>query len=205
MTAAELEDLRAEIQFETLQLRHILDPFCGATSLLQEMFGDLCPIIYNDIHPGRPAHTHLDALQPASYVVMAQRLRLHQHVFEAMITSPPFKLLDLAIPLLVLLTTKICCIHIHMGYLTEGPHGRSHYLGMLAAQQRLHVISCRYRGVTNRRTGWLCIFPHRKLMETGVPVAARLGRVSIGPAMGDFHNDGDLVCTSHQGGNPTLW
>ena len=111
-------------------------------------------VVDNDICSHRPAGAHYDALQPAFYTAAA----MHARGMGAIVTSPPFAALDVALPLLVAAGSAVACVHVPGHYLTSGVAPRFAYLRGLQQQGRLHVVMGLPRGPIGRRCIWLLIF-----------------------------------------------
>jgi hypothetical protein len=97
----------------------------------------------NDLDPRwSQVDTHLDALQPAFH-----RARRAQVI----VTSPPFGVLDIAAPLLVLAATVVACIHVPGHWLSSATKPRQQWLWQLCQQNRVHIIMGLERGPMGRK------------------------------------------------------
>ena len=132
----------------------IWDPFAGTGTIPSFLKGRCMDVVDNDICSHRPAGAHYDALQPAFYTAAA----MHARGMGAIVTSPPFAALDVALPLLVAAGSAVACVHVPGHYLTSGVAPRFAYLRGLQQQGRLHVVMGLPRGPIGRRCIWLLIF-----------------------------------------------
>jgi hypothetical protein len=87
-------------------------------------------VFANDLSVVHPADAQLDACQPASYAAL---VRLAGALFDAIVTSPWFSVLDVALPLLVDAARVVACVHVPGHYLSSGPRPRFAYLQSFAA------------------------------------------------------------------------
>jgi len=150
---AEIQPLLDSIDFT--HMGGIIDPFAGRNSIAAAFRLHLphSTIITNDLNPDTDADYHTDALSPSFYY------RLHSLTgVDAIVTSPWFSLLDLAIPLAVSAVRVVACVHVPGHYLTSAHSPRVAFLQHLIGQQRMHIIWNLPRGPTGRRCAWLLIF-----------------------------------------------
>jgi hypothetical protein len=94
------------------------------------------------------ASMHLDALQPAFYHKCAEE----HGAIDAVVCSPWFTVLDVALPLAVAASRSVVCIHVPGHYVTSGLAPRYTYLRELQQQGWLAVLFWLLRGPM----GWRC-------------------------------------------------
>jgi hypothetical protein len=136
---------------------HVVDPWCGTGGVSEACASRGLGVFKNDINPSYPAHTHHDALQPAFY----QSLHRRGVVPDAIIMSPWFRVLDIALPLAVLYATRVVAAHVPGHYLTNAHPARLAFLKRLQRHGRLAILTGLPRGATGRKCIWLIIFRHK--------------------------------------------
>ena len=112
---------------------------------------------------------HADALQPGFY----RRAQAEQAI-DAVVTSPWFAALDLALPLAVLAARAVACVHVPGHYITDAHPARVHYLRELMREGRLHVLWNLPKGPMGRRCGWVIVFATPQLANWLIRPARRL-------------------------------
>ena len=133
---------------------HIVDPWCGSGGVSAACASRDLGVFKNDINPRHPAHTHLDALQPSFYHSLHQR----GIVPDAIVMSPWFRVLDIALPLALLYATRVVAAHVPGHYLTNAHPARLAFLKRLQKHGRLAVLTGLPRGATGRKCIWLVVF-----------------------------------------------
>jgi hypothetical protein len=113
-------------------------------------------VLSNDLDPSQGATYHMDALQPSFYMQWQQTGGI-----DAIVTSPWFSFLDVAVPLAVHFVRHVACIHVPGHYLTDAHTARRVYLQKLHLDGRLAVIMGLEPGPLGRRCIWLLIFKTR--------------------------------------------
>jgi hypothetical protein len=141
---------------------YIWDPFGGDATALREIFSSIQPIYTNDINAAAMADTHSDATKWAYY----ETFLANQADSGVLITSPPFSLLDVILPMLIdkMPSQMLLCFHVGPNYLSDGPLPRHQYLqNMLQSvntnHRDLHVIHGMPRNNSGHRGQWLILFP----------------------------------------------
>jgi hypothetical protein len=100
------------------------------------------------------AETHLNALLPDFYI----RLKTAGHMPDAVVMSPWFAVLDIALPLAVRFALSVVCAHVPGHYLTDATAPRLNWLRSLKEEGRLATILGLPKGPMGRRCVWLLIF-----------------------------------------------
>jgi hypothetical protein len=157
---AEVQPLLAAVDFT--QVGAILDPWAGTGSVKLSFAGAGLPVVDNDINPRSPARWHENALQPSFYLRVAQRVSIG-----AVVTSPWFAVLDLALPLAASAAQSVACVHAPGHYLTDAHPSRVAYLRRLMQENRIHFLWNLPKGPSGRRCCWILIFAsaaHMKLL-----------------------------------------
>ena len=144
---AEVESLLGAVDFTGVG--SFFDPFAGSGTIARVFQAHGFEVSQNDICSFW-GHTHqVDALQPYAYAYQASQV---------LVSSPPFELLDLAVPLLVAAAGVVACVHVPGHWLTNARVPRQHWLQELARQGRMHVVFGLPRGPAGRRCAWVLIF-----------------------------------------------
>ena len=157
-TTDEVAALRGHIDFT--QMGGLLDPWSGSGGIAADFGAAQVQVSTNDINPRYPAETHCDALYPSYYRQVAKRMGL-----DAIVTSPWFAVLDLALPLAVMAARSVACVHVPGHYVTDAHPRRRSYLQSLMSEGRLHVLFLGNKGPLGRRCLWLLMFADRTTKE----------------------------------------
>jgi hypothetical protein len=123
------------------------DPFAGSGTIAEEFNKAGYRVRQNDLNIDWGCATAADALQPHSY----------QLPYDIIVTSPPFEVLDIAVPLLAANANVAACVHVPGHWIANPRAARQHWLQQLAAQGRLHIIMGLPRGAGHRRCAWLIV------------------------------------------------
>jgi hypothetical protein len=99
---------------------------------------------------------HEDATQPALYQRLAAQGQL-----DGVITAPPLRLLDLAVPLACRYMRSMGCFYVPGGFVTDAPEPRQQWLQQLQAEGRLCVVCGLPKGSAGQRGVWMCVFASR--------------------------------------------
>lgn len=150
-TAPEVHALQELLDFS--HVATVLDPWAGTGVIKQELGRTGVRVIDNDINPRYSTDLHMDALQPALYAHAATRCAI-----DAVVSSPWFAVLDLALPLAIAAARTVACVHVPGHYVTDAHPIRAQYLAALMAADRLHVLWNLPMGPMGRRCGWLIVF-----------------------------------------------
>jgi hypothetical protein len=93
---------------------------------------------------------------------------------DAIVASPWFTVLDLALPLAVHFARSVACVHVPGHYVTDAHPNRAAYLQTLMAAGRLHILWNLPKGPSGRRCGWLLVFASNELHERLIRPECRL-------------------------------
>ena len=150
-TPGEIHALLERVDFT--QVGSILDPWAGTCAISEQFAKAGLQVWSSDINPCADTDTHGDALQPSFYRCMARRMGLG-----AIVTSPWFAVLDLALPLAVMAARCVACVHVPGHYITDAHPRRASYLQGLMASSRVHIVFNGDKGPMGRRCAWLLVF-----------------------------------------------
>ena len=125
------------------------DPFAGSGTIAKEFNTAGYSVRENDVNPAWGHPTTADALQPHSY----------QLPYDVIVTSPPFEVLDIAVPLLATKAAVAACIHVPGHWISNPRVARQLWLQKLAQQGRVHIVMGIPRGAGNTRCAWVIISP----------------------------------------------
>ena len=135
----------------------IVDMFAGEDNIRIAFNAASLDVTTNDYNTMLETEYHLDALQPGTYRTLQDELRI-----DAVVMSPFFTVLDLALPLAVHFAEQVVCCHVPGHYVTNAPTARMTWLKQLQAEGRLMLIVGLPRGPTGRRCMWLIIFKNKQ-------------------------------------------
>jgi len=153
MTAGEVHPLLAAVDFSGCS--SFFDPFSGSGTISQVFQAAGYTVTNNDLNPFWGAATAADALQPNCYLLP----------FQVLVTSPPFDLLDIAVPLLAAKAAVAACVHVPGHWLANPRAARQQWLSRMAAAGRVHIIMGLERGPSHKRCAWLLIFATTSLKQ----------------------------------------
>jgi len=121
-----------------------------------------------------------DALQPGNY----RTWRDKYGSCDAVITSPWFAVLDIAVPLAVMASRVVACVHVPSYYLTDMTESRARYFRKLSLEGRLHVIGHLEHGPIGRRCIWVLVFKNplvrAKMLQEGERQGVGMFTFSLG-------------------------
>jgi hypothetical protein len=135
----------------------IVDPWSGMGTIARVCQSRGIHVHTNDLNVRSPACECRDALLHATYVAWKSARML-----DAVVTSPHFAFLDLALPLAVGMVQRVACIHCPGHYFFDATPQRIIYFRLLEAQGRLHIILHLPHGPIGRRCIWICVFRTRR-------------------------------------------
>jgi hypothetical protein len=124
----------------------VCDMFAGTNTVRLVLERYNIRVHTNDVDSDLLTETHLDGLQPSSYRMVRKK------GIEAVVMSPPFALLDIALPVAIQSGISLVCCHIPGTYLTEGNDQRRTYLRELQNEQRITFLL----GLPRAQMGWRC-------------------------------------------------
>ena len=149
------------------------DPFVGTGGIARALRKLDLVAWANDINKAHKADWHEDALQPALY-----RRVMGKRPIAAIITSPWYAVLDLAVPLIAAFTWKVSFVHVPMHYVFDAHSRRARFLAELQRAGRLALVGGLPRGPVHRRCMWLCIFAssavRTQLLGTAPPTGGEI-------------------------------
>lgn len=132
------------------------DPFAGSGTVAKEFANAGYKVRENDVNPAWGHTTAADALQPYSY----------QLQYDIIVTSPPFEVLDIAVPLLATKASVAACVHVPGHWVSNPRVARQLWLQKLAQQGRMHIIMGIPRGAGSTRCAWIVIAPSALKLKT---------------------------------------
>jgi site-specific DNA-cytosine methylase len=136
----------------------VLDPWCGTGTIARVLRRKGLEVATNDINVFHEAHFHLDALRPEFWRAVVKAAVPHG----AIVMSPLFGVLDLALPLAVLFMDRVVCCHVPGHYVTDATPARLAWLRRLKAAGRLLLVLGLPRGPMGRRCMWIVVFRDRQ-------------------------------------------
>jgi hypothetical protein len=153
-TAEEVQWLLSRVNL--IECQSVVEPFNGTGAIAAALKGAGCStVLTNDLCDLRAADMHVDALQPAFLNHAGQRLGCP---VDAVVSSPWFTVLDIALPLLVAAARTVVCLHVPGHYVSSGVMPRYAYLQELQRQGRLVVLFGVPRAAMGWRCAWLVVF-----------------------------------------------
>ena len=153
MTEAEVKPLLEAVDFSGCSM--FFDPFSGSGTISSVFETAGYQVLNNDLNPYWGTPTTADGLQPGNYLLP----------YQIIVTSPPFGLLDLAVPLLASKVAVAACVHVPGHWLSNPRAARQQWLSRMAAARRLHIIMGLERGPSHKRCAWLVIFANPSLQQ----------------------------------------
>lgn len=167
----EMVCLLQSVRFERFDT--VLDPWCGTGTIAKQLksWSVGARLVSSDLDEAVVADEHGDALDRSFMRDIVGKYGC----IDAVVTSPRFEYLDLALPVLVETARLAVLCHVPTSYLFNPNDGRQRWLATLAEEGRMHVIIINCRANTNWRCAWLCIFKNahwkKILLREEVPTA----------------------------------
>jgi hypothetical protein len=140
----------------------VLDPWAGTGVIGKALRRQGARVVTNDINENHGCNYHMNALQPKMYMDISPNKTLPSYI----VTSPWFKMLDLAVPIAAASCRVAAFIHVPGHYLTNAPPARLRFFKELNLQRRMALMIGLPRGPVGSRCFWLCIFTSREHMVT---------------------------------------
>jgi hypothetical protein len=153
---------------------NILNPWAATPAVAAALQVPHARIIHNDSLQTRPAHLHMDPLEPMLYekVCMAM-VRL-----DAVVGVPPPLFADLALVNAMQYAEKVVCLLLPRAFMHKPTLARLHLIRALRAQQRL--LEIRFLSDTCEML-WMCVFADEETHITMVRDPAEGSEVAILP------------------------
>eukprot|EP00854_Cymbomonas_tetramitiformis_P034505 gene34505-biopygen32185 len=126
----------------------VWDPYAGTGAIEAALHPHKVYTHSSDISPAMATSTPVDALQPSNVRRMAS--------YNVVVTSPSFRVLDIALPLLTV-ERELTCAHVPLHYVFDAHPARRSWLWRLATAQRMSILLCKQKGPLGRRNVWLII------------------------------------------------
>ncbi|PNH01078.1 Retrovirus-related Pol polyprotein from transposon [Tetrabaena socialis] len=130
----------------------VFEPWSGTGGIASTLKRHGMLVVRNDVNSRHPAEFHEDALQPGLY-----RRAQQAHSYNAIVSSPWFALLDVALPLAVRFS-PVVAFHVPGSFVINSPPGRQRFLAALAEAGRLSLVLGLPRGPSGLRCVWLVVF-----------------------------------------------
>ena len=156
----------------------VLDPWCGlgttraalaglpATKHLRTTLSDVDPRVRADAHGDALDEDFLRGLGP----------------FDALVTSPLFALLDLAVPLMAAAARRVACVHVPGHFFSNMPGPRRDWFAL--NRDRIALLTNLPCGPMGRRCAWLCVFESAATKAALWRPSAQMGQVDVWLAAG---------------------
>jgi hypothetical protein len=159
-TQSEWRSLLHAIQLD--KASYVWDPFAGNATTLRDELPQHMLFFSNDLNLAAVVDTHLDATLPTYY----KNFILDHGTEGILITSMPFALSDLIVPMLMKeLRNMLICLHVGPNFVSDGPQPRHVYLQQLFSTRETLVIHGNKRNTSGHRGQWLIICPKNQKLE----------------------------------------
>ena len=145
----------------------MFDPWAGEATIERVLQARLphLQVVGNEIDPRCKAHTSLDALQPENWERWRCGVGPQRRPYDAIVCSPYFPALDLAIPLM-LQFTDVLFVHVQCTYVFSATDYRNAWFKELSDAGTMRIITNLPRGNSGAwKCCWLCIFRTRQLAQ----------------------------------------
>jgi hypothetical protein len=152
----------------------ILDPWCVALDVAALLRVSGNPVYTNCFDANVPADHHLNPAQPGTYQFLHA-----QGMLDAVVTAPPLRVAELAIPLACHYLRSVGCFYLPGSFITDAPEPRQRWLQQLQHQGRLCVICGLPKGSTGTRGTWVCVFANAAIRSRMVLGGAYIDNVFI--------------------------
>ncbi|KAK3274212.1 hypothetical protein CYMTET_17589 [Cymbomonas tetramitiformis] len=174
----------------------VWDPWAG-TGVISEVMVEEWPqlrFMNNDWNPQLGWSEARDALQPGNYRIWKEKYG----VCDAVVISPWFAALDIAVPLAVMASHVVACVHVPSYYLTDMTESRATYFRRLSQSGRLHVIGHLEHGPIGRRCMWVLVFKNPLVRARMLQGGEGEGIGMFTFSLGKFMADGDTTQYAEQ-------
>ena len=138
---------------------YIWDPFAGNSDILRELLPETNQLHANDLNSGMVVDTYINAVEEGYY----DNFILQNGIAGILMTSMPFSLVDVVVPMLVVkLPNIVLCFHVGPNALSDAPIPRHEFWQKLAHIRNIHIIHGIKRNSTGHRGQWVIIKPSNK-------------------------------------------
>ena len=137
----------------------IFDPWAGTLSIesvLSKYHG--ARVISNDFNPASPAQFHMDALRSATYDLAETYAQEQGSSIGAIVTSPHWRLLDMAMPLAIQRAASVVCFHVGAQFFDSAPARRRQFWQKLSDENRRVDVQLSQRNTASGTSRWLIVF-----------------------------------------------
>ena len=147
-------EVRTLLQFVDLtNITGIYDLWSGTRTIEMVLYQHSVKVHSSDFNPKSPAG-HADAMDVATYSGYKQR----PEGLKVIISSPDFRLVDIAVALAVQAVELFACIHVPGDYLSNAHPARLQFFMHLRAKKRIILIQNLPKGPIGRSCQWIVIF-----------------------------------------------
>ena len=153
---------------------NILNPWAATHAVAAALQIPHARIIHNDSTQSRPAHLHMDPLEPMLYEKVCKAM-VH---LDAVVGVPPPLFADLALVNAMQYADKAVCLLVPRAFMHKPTLARLHFIRALRAQQRL--LEIRFLSDTCELL-WVCVFADEETHITMVRDPAEGSEVAILP------------------------
>lgn len=137
----------------------IFDPWAGTLSIesvLSKYHG--ARVISNDFNPASPAQFHMDALRSTTYDLAETYAQEQGSSVGAIVTSPHWRLLDMAMPLAIQRAASVVCFHVGAQFFDSAPARRRQFWQKLSDENRRVDVQLSQRNTASGTSRWLIVF-----------------------------------------------
>jgi hypothetical protein len=156
---SEVQRLADIIDLSPQAVGTVFDPWAGTLSVeavLSKHHNSR--VISSDFNPASPAQFHMDALRRETYIFAQDEAHSQRSYLGAIVTSPHWKLLDVAMPLAIDHAACVTCIHVGAQFFDTAPSRRRQFCQKLSDEERRLDIQLSDRNTASGTSRWIIIF-----------------------------------------------
>eukprot|EP00854_Cymbomonas_tetramitiformis_P007165 gene7165-8544_t len=153
-TPSEIAQLMESIRW--LPGDRVWDPYAGTGAIEAAMQKARVEVRSSDINTILTGRDSIDALQPGTVALMER--------CNVVVTSPAFRVLDAAVPLLAQ-RRELVCVHAPLHYVFDAHPVRRQWFWKLAEERRMQIVLCRDKGPLGRRNVWIVVANTAELLQ----------------------------------------
>ena len=137
----------------------MLDPWAGTCTIeavLSKFYG--AAVLSNDYNPASPAPFHLDSLRAESYDQFCAEASKRGSYLGAIVCSPHWALMDVALPLALQAAAHVVCLHVSSQFFETYPARRRAFMDSYARAGLRLDINLAQKNTSSTSGKWVILF-----------------------------------------------
>ena len=156
---SEIRRLASVIDLSHQQVGTVLDPWAGTCTIeavLSKFYG--AAVLSNDYNPASPAPFHLDSLRAESYDQFCAEASKRGSYLGAIVCSPHWALMDVALPLALQAAAHVVCLHVSSQFFETYPARRRAFMDSYARAGLRLDINLAQKNTSSTSGKWVILF-----------------------------------------------